>query len=441
MTFDANTIDARESRFSFDRVRVMLISGIFVSSFFVKFEPAPTDLLSFLAIIAFSSSGLYLSRSFAIPLLFMFVYLLAGVASAIGIDRPPIPPLSESPLQYSMVTFYISFSGILIASYVAASPMKRYLQIERAWWIGAALGSVLGLLIYAGLKPLEAVVNAIGSAPGLGYAFRVVGGYKDPNVFSTWLVFPAVSMIQALILGRLRIGIISVGALAVIVLALLLAFSRGAWFDLGMGSILTVGLSILLSPSPRQRQHILILSFAGAIFVFVLLAILLSVPSLNAAFMDRFVLVKSYDAGETGRFGNQLNSLPMLLRMPMGLGPYQFQTIFREAPHNTFLNSFASGGWIGGIAYILWVLTAFYMGIKTVFSRSPVQAYAIPIVTTFIIMTLQGLQIDNEHWRHWFWKMGLIWGLFAALQNYVSKGMSSQDILKGWNVPATTPRA
>jgi len=434
MTIATEKMNSRPSRFSFEVIRTSCISAIFISSFFVKFEPALADLFGFIAILLFATSGLNFARSFATPLLFMIIYLLAGVVSAIGIDRPVVAPYSDHPLQYSMVTAYISMVAILVAAYVAADPSRRYLQIEKAWWIGATIGSILGLLIYLGVKPLIMVISAIGEAPSVGYAFRAVGGYKDPNVFSTWLVFPVVSMIQALVLGRLRIGILSVSCLLVNTLALLLAFSRGAWFDLAVASILTVGLSILLTPSLRQRRYVMLLSIGGGLLIVILLAGLLSIPSLNAAFLDRFVLEKSYDAGETGRFGNQLNSIPMLLRMPMGFGPYQFEQIFGEAPHNTFLNSFASGGWIGGIAYILWCLSTFYMGIKTIFTRSPYQAFAVPVVMTFIVMTMQGLQIDIEHWRHWFWMMGLIWGLFAAMQNYISKGENPKAVLAGWSV-------
>ena len=434
MTIAAEKMNARPSKFFFEATRTACVSAIFISSFFVKFEPALADLFSFIALLMFATSGLNFARSFATPLLFMIIYLLAGMVSAIGIDRPVVAPYSDQPLQYSMVTAYISMVAILVAAYVAADPSRRYLQIEKAWWIGATIGSILGLLLYLGVKPLITVISAIGEASSVGYAFRVVGGYKDPNVFSTWLVFPVVSMVQALVLGRLRISIFSVSCLLVNTLALLLAFSRGAWFDLAVASFLTVSLSILLTPSLRQRRYVLLLGISGAFLIVILLAGLLSIPSLNAAFLDRFVLVKSYDAGETGRFGNQLNSIPMLLRMPMGLGPYQFEQIFGEAPHNTFLNSFASGGWIGGIAYILWCLCAFYMGIKAMFTRSPYQAFAIPVVTTFVVMTLQGLQIDNEHWRHWFWMMGLIWGLFAATQNYILKGDNPKAVLTGWSV-------
>ena len=432
-TLTAN-FDVRPARFSFEAVRAAMISAIFISAFFVKIEPAPTDLFSFIAILLFASSGLNFARSFAIPLLFLIIYLLAGLVSAIGIDQPVVLPHPDHPLKYSLVTSYTSVASILVAAYVTANPTKRFLQIEKAWWIGATIGSVIGLVIYAGFKPLVALYSAIGEEPSVGYAFRVVSGYKDPNVFSTWLVFPVVSMMQGFLLGRIRIGIISLFAFSVNTIALLLAFSRGAWFDLAGAAALTIGLSILLTPSLRQRQRVLLVSIGGLLLVAIMFVGLLSVPSVNAAFLDRFVLVKSYDAGETGRFGNQLNAIPMLLRMPMGLGPYQFAMIFREAPHNTFLNSFSSGGWIGGVAYILWCLTTFTMGIKTVFTRSPYQAIAIPVVSTFFIMTLQGIQIDNEHWRHLYWMMGLIWGLFAATQHYHSKNPDPEAVLAGWSI-------
>jgi O-antigen ligase len=159
------------------------------------------------------------------------------------------------------------------------------------------------------------------------------------------------------------------------------------------------------------------------------------VPSINEVFAARFVLVESYDSGETGRFGNQLNAIPMLLSLPLGFGPYQYEMIFSVQPHNTFLDAFANGGWLGGVSYIILVVTNFYMGIRVIFTRSPYQSFAIPLVTTYIFMTLQGLQIDNEHWRHLIWMMGMIWGLFAATQHYKAHGGDGAAVLGGWNIP------
>ena len=438
MTVAIENLASRPSRFSFEAIRLGCVSAIFISSFFVKFEPAICDLLSFATLLLFARSGLYIARSFATPLLFMFIYILGTFVSAIIIDHPSSPLDPLDPLGYAFITAYISVTAILLACFIAADPQRRYLQIEKAWWIGATIGSILGLAIYFGFKPIISLVSSVGATPVLGYTFRVIGGYKDPNVFSTWLVLPVVSMVQAFALKRLRIGFMSLSSFLINVLALLLAFSRGAWFDLAVGSALAIGLTILLTPSLRQRQQVMFLGLGGIFATVLLLLALLDVPSFQAAFADRFVLVKSYDGGETGRFGHQLNSLPLLLRLPMGFGPYQFQTLFGEAPHNTFLNSFATGGWLGGISYFLWILTNFYMAIKVVFTRSSVQAFAIPVTCSYVIMTLQGFQIDNEHWRHLFWMMGIIWGLFAAMQLERSKGENPDLILEGWNL---TPKA
>jgi len=434
MTAVTSSLDLRPTRFSFEATRLACVSAIFISSFFVKFEPALTDLFSFIALMLYSRTGLTMARSFATPIFFMVVYMVAYLVSAVVVERPDLPQTTQVPAMYWVITAYMGAAAIFIAGYVAADPLKRFAQIEKAWWIGATIGSMIGLLIFFGFKPVLLVVSSIGTTPALGYASRVVGAYKDPNVFSTWLVFPIVSMIQAFALGRLRIGFISIAALGINILALILAFSRGAWFDLAVGASLTICLSVLLTPSLRQRRHVVLLGIVGIFLLTLLVVALLSVPSISAVLADRFVLTKKYDVGENGRFGHQLNAIPMLLGLPLGFGPYQFSKIFGDDPHNAFLNSFAGAGWVGGISYILWCLTTFYMGIKTVFTRSSVQAIAIPVACTYIIMTLQGLQIDNEHWRHLFWMMGLIWGLFAAMQIERLRGLDPQTIRQGWSL-------
>jgi hypothetical protein len=131
-------------------------------------------------------------------------------------------------------------------------------------------------------------------------------------------------------------------------------------------------------------------------------------------FLDRFTLVKSYDAGETGRFGNQLNSIPLLLEKPFGLGARQYWKIYQLDPHNVFINGFAAYGWLGGISYIVLVLTTIFVGFKAALTRSPWQRHAIVVFCPFVAVVFQGVQIDTDHWRHFYWMLGLMWGLFAA---------------------------
>jgi O-antigen ligase len=104
----------------------------------------------------------------------------------------------------------------------------------------------------------------------------------------------------------------------------------------------------------------------------------------------------------------------MLLEMPNGMGPLRFRFHFPEDPHNTYINAFASYGWIGGFAYIALVVVTMIAGWTAVFRRCATQSYAIAIWSVLFITLLQGVQIDIDHWRHVYLMLGLIWGLRAV---------------------------
>ncbi len=434
MTASAGYIEKSQSRLSFESTREWVVALIFISSFFVKIEPAPTDVFGLLAILLFLRSGLHFSRIFAAPLLFMFVYLASAVLTAVPIDRPPFHPDNYNPLQYFTGIAYTSATGIFLAAYIAANPFENYFRVEKAYWIGAAIGAVVGLLLYFQVEPLLTIFRAVGETSYGDYHFRATGGYKDPNVYSTWMVFPAISMMQAFYTRRLPVTLVSLTGFSAILVAILFAFSRGAWIDLILGGTLTTILTICFTPSKTQRGRVVLVTMAGIAVISIAFTILLSMPSFQAVFFDRLTLVKNYDGGETGRFGNWINSIPMLLTLPFGFGPYQFQELFGIAPHNTFLNSFASGGWFGGCAYLVLFATNVTLGFRVIMARSPYQAMAIPVVTTFVVMTLQGIQIDDEHWRHLYWMMGMTWGLAAATLERGLSGFALQDYLRGWNI-------
>jgi O-Antigen ligase len=395
---------------------------IFISSFYVKFEPAACDLFFAISFIFSFACGLKISKAVMPLFLFLLIYNLSGLFSYILI---PVDLLDAK--AYLIGLAETSASGVFIAAYIQEDPARRYQQIIRAYWIGATIGSVLGLCSYFKVEPLYALFP--------DFAGRAVGGYKDPNVFSTWLVLPAITMLQAFILGKLRINLLSAFSFIVIFAALFLAFSRGAWTNAVMAAGLMTIFTFILSPTRGVRRRIAFSALIGFALLSLAIAIMLSIPQTRDLFLDRFTLLKSYDAGETGRFGNQLNSIPMLQQLPFGFGPYQFAGIFGLAPHNTFLNSFASAGWIGGSAYITLIIANLIVGAKAMFTRTPFQPMAIAVYACLIGVMFQGIQIDTEHWRHFYWMVGLTWGFFAASLIYNRIPATENEICDGWNVP------
>ena len=434
MSTATQEIYARPRGISFEGFRSGIVSAIFITSFYVKLEPAITDFLGLLALCLFFKSGLHFSRYLAAPILLLVIYVGSNIISCIPIDRPQFLVTNPNYLFYPLILAYTCLTGIFISAYVAGDPLVRYLQIERAYWIGGTLGAILGLMVYFGFSPAVLLVSSVGSGHDEYFSSRVLGGFKDPNVFSTWLLMPIVSMMQAMMTRRLKLGFLSFTSLITMIVALLLAFSRGAWADLALAALIMIILSILLTPSSGQRHRLMIAGVGAVGLALVLLLILLSDPALRQVFEMRLHLVQSYDAGETGRFGNQLNSIPLLLSLPFGFGPYQFNLLYGVAPHNTFINAFAAGGWSAGLAYILLCFTNLIFGMKAVFTRSPFQPFAIVVFSCLVAIILQGVQIDEEHWRHYFILMGLTWGLFAATMEYGASGFTATSILESWNV-------
>ena len=96
-----------------------------------------------------------------------------------------------------------------------------------------------------------------------------------------------------------------------------------------------------------------------------------------------------------------------------------YRRLFSQDPHNVYLNAFASYGWLGGITYLLLILSTLIIGAKTILIRTPWQHVSIVIFCALTATIAQGIQIDTDHWRHFYWMLGLMWGLYAASAAYV----------------------
>ena len=388
------------------QVQAILVWLMFASSFFVSIEPAPADLLFLVVLAVFLSSGLTISAVFVPLMLFLLLYNLGGFFSFLQVTD------DHKAMMFVITSFYMAFSAIFFAFYVAHDPLRRMAIIKNALIIAAVIASTLGILGY---------FDVAGLADSFSLYWRAVSTFKDPNVFATYLLFPGAMLVQGFLLGTQRHKFISMIGLFIILAALFLAFSRGAWISFLVSSVMIVVLTFMLTPAMHTRSRIIQITLSGVIGLAVLLALLLSVEGIRELFFDRFTLVKEYDTGEKGRFGNQLNSIPLLLEQPLGFGPLYFHKIFGQDPHNVYINAFASYGWLGGISYFLLMVSTIMIGFKTVLMRTRWQNWAIVVFCPLVATIFQGVQIDTDHWRHFYWMLGMMWGLFAASTAYAQK--------------------
>ena len=237
-------------------------------------------------------------------------------------------------------------------------------------------------------------------------------------MLGAFLILPALFALQSVVSDDFRKSFRSTIALAIMVLAILLAFSRAAWGGLAITSGFMLALMVLTSRSRAQRSRIIMMAVVTAIIVVALIAVLLSFDSIAEMFKQRASFDQSYDEGRFGRFGRHILGAEMALDLPFGIGPLQFHKYFPEDTHNSYLNAFMSGGWIAGVCYPALVFITVITGFRHIFVPVPWQRAYLAIFAAFLGTVGESFIIDTDHWRHFWLMLGAMWGMFAAAQRY-----------------------
>lgn len=377
----------------------VLVWLLMASSWFVIIEPAPYEVLFALALIIFLPAGLAATR-WVLPLIVFLVIYNAGGAVAL------VPVMNDGKaVKFILISIYMAITAIFFAFAVTRRPLEMFAVIRNGWIVAGVLAAITGLVGFFNLAGLGEAWAPIG---------RAQGTFKDPNVLSTFLIAPFIFLLQGFLTGEQRHKFISGLALLTISASLFLAFSRGAWINAAGSALMMFTVMFLVSTSLNLRARIVLSMIVGSAVLVMLILAVMSIPQVRDMFLERASLVQSYDGGETGRFGAQINSIPLLLDRINGMGPLQFHYYFGNDPHNVYLNAFASYGWAGGIAYFLLVIATVTAGWQAMFTRSPAQMPAIACFSVLFMTMLQGVQIDTDHWRHFYALLGMVWGFFAA---------------------------
>jgi O-Antigen ligase len=397
-----NNAAATGPRIATESLRALLLWLMAFSGAFVFIEPAPYEVLSAAAMVVFAITGLSLRSSLA-PLILLLTLLNFGYAlslfEVIGRTQETI---------WVLVSVFLSLTALFLAALLGSNTSARLQWLLNGYIAAAVVASLLAIGGYFGL------FGGL-SAKFLVHA-RATGTFKDPNVFAAFLVLPGLVIFQRMLAGR-RSQFIGGGLLLLIVTGgLFLSFSRAAWGQFVFCTLLLMALTFVTSQSHSERFRIIVVALVGAVAAAVLIAVLLSLDQVSALFQERASLAQSYDTGHTGRFGRYAIALDMTLDYPFGMGPLQFK--FPEAPHNTYLNSFVTGGWISGAAYLTLTLVTLVAGLRLAFVRTPWQPLYHVVYVAFIGLAVESIIIDSDHWRHYFLILGVLWGLMSVARDH-----------------------
>jgi hypothetical protein len=368
----------------------------------VFIEPSPYELVTFLAAVIFFATGLRLRLVFMPLLLLLFLVNLGYSIGAIPVmDKPEVA-------NWVATSWYMAMTVVFLAMVFSEDTQARLEMLRHGLIVGALVAAAAGIAGYFNVVP--------GQHDLLTLYGRARGTFKDPNVLAAFLILPALFVLQSVVSNRLRLR--STIAMGIIMLAILLAFSRAAWGGVALTSAFMLGLMVLTSQSRGQRSRIIVTSLIAVAAVVMLVSVLLSVDSISELFKQRASLDQSYDEGRFGRFGRHILGADMALDLPFGIGPLQFHRYFPEDTHNSYLNAFMSGGWLAGVCYAALVFITVIVGFRHVFVRVPWQQTYLAIFAAFLGTVGEGFIIDTDHWRHFWMMMGAMWGMFAGAQGY-----------------------
>jgi O-antigen ligase len=377
-------------------VALWVFSGCFVIT-----EPAPYEVV-FLAVFGvalFAGQGLH--RGTLGLLLIFALFIPFALIAAFQVKFMPV----SDALLFTIVTIFLFFTAYFVANYVADAPVRRMKLIVGAYVAAAVLSALVGTLGYLELIPGDDLFTRYGRAKAF---------FNDPNVFGPFLMLPAMFVLQDVLLKRGRPAWFAAIFFGIIFIGVFASFSRAAWGHLLASALIVFCLIWMFEAHARTQVRMLMLSLFGALALVVAIVGLLSIPAVNRLFEIR-ATTQSYDEGESGRFGRQGYAFELALEHPWGLGPLEFRNLrVKEEPHNSYVNVLHAYGWGGGMMFYGFIIVTLWRGFKGLARPGPNRLYLIPLVATFLPLSVEAAIIDVDHWRHFFLVGGLIWGVTAG---------------------------
>jgi hypothetical protein len=383
---------------------LLLVAFIFFACFAFS-DTSPYDVVAIPTIVLWLCLGLRLHRG-VVPLLGLLILYVGAITVALlpYIDQP-------LPVTWTIQLAYLAITGVFFAMLFSDDTQARMELALKTFVASCLLSSAFGIVGYFGFIPTEDLFYKYG---------RASGTFQDPNVFGSFLTLGALYLMHGLLLGTSRRPILASAILMVIVAGIFLSFSRGSWAGSLIAVAVMVGSVYTTTPSVRLRRRIVTLTVLALVATAVAIVGLLSIGDTAEMFSKRAAVTQDYDTGETGRFGNQLRGLNMLVDEPLGMGPLRWRLIFALEPHNTYIGSFANGGWLAGVTFIGLVLTTSVVGFRLMRRDTPYRRHAQIVWPALLMFFLQAFQIDIEKWRHVYMMLGMIWGLEAARLRWLS---------------------
>ncbi|MCR5859207.1 O-antigen ligase [Mesorhizobium sp. J428] len=375
--------------------------GVFLAGFVIR-EPAPYELYMAGLIAVWALFGLRISKGITPLLVLLIAFNIGGM-----ISMTQMADLKDTPL-YIAVSLFLAFTAVFFAAVIESRP-DLYALMFRAWVASAVITGLAGILGYFHALP--------GFEMFTKYE-RAAGVFQDPNVFGPFLALPGIWLLYRILTGGPSEWLRCVPPLLVIIIAIFLSFSRGAWGLFGVSAILVTGTLFLRSQSGMFRLRLAMMTVAAFALLVVAILVALQIPSVAELFTTRAQLVQEYDGARLGRFARYVIGFQLATEHPLGIGPLVFGQLYGEDTHNIWLKALMDYGWLGFASWLTMIVWTIAAGFRILFRERPWQPFLLCAWVTLIGHVALGSVIDTDHWRHFYILIGMVWGAIALERRY-----------------------
>jgi O-antigen ligase len=373
----------------------------FALSAIVLIEPAPTDAVFAVVMSVAAVTGRFRIR--AVPL-----GATAGVAAFIALNLiacvSAVEP--ERAARFMAITIYLCAFALWLPSWLTSEDKAR--RLLRIYIVVAVISALLGAVaLYVSLPGWDILT--------IYERTRARAFFKDPNVFGPFLVPAALFLMSEFLNPRLlRSGRLTKAvALGIIVSGILFSFSRGAWLNFAIGSVVMFTLLLLRRGGGRHALVFIgVLAVAGV-------AVLVSVRLTGSLdFLQERAQIQSYDSE---RFQGQTGGIEIGERTVTGIGPGQFERVVQLSAHSTYIRALAEEGVLGFMVLTLLLYGTLWLAIRNAIAgRDTYGISSVALLAAWCGILASSVFVDTLHWRHLWLVAGLIW---AAGQASSSAGM------------------
>ena len=395
---------------------------LLASSSVVQIEPAPYDVLAIGLVVWALVTGLTVPSRLGLPLLMLGVFMLSHVGSAafgIIVTQSSIPAMGI----YTGQTLYLLLTMVLFAAIVAADPSSAL----RTIWAGYIVAAIIAVTIAA-----LAYFDVLSNREQFILAGRARGPFKDPNVYSPFLVPVAIHALGLALTQRGWRALLASALCGYMMLGIVIAFSRGGVLNYLAALATVVGVGVLtgaFKPTWHRalpRLALLLMLAAVALGAFA------STPRVQEMLEVRLSLVQRYDTRHDGRFRAQSESLRAGLANPLGTGPnVRPRSAAFADPHNVYIKVMSEYGMLGILSFLAFCGATVVGGLRDCFTPSTVRPALIVVYGCVVGNLVESLFVDTLHWRHLFLLLGMQWGLMAVVQR--------EQLARGRAEPAPGP--